>query len=163
MQTLMQTSLVALRRILRATELNARALGRATGLSVAQLLILEIVAASDRMAPSKIAQAAGISHATATSLIDKLERRRLVQRDRSEQDRRSIWVSLTDEGREVLASAPDPLQRVYSAQFGALAAWEQAMIVAALERVAAMLNAGAIDASPLLDVGAIDSPAKPDC
>jgi DNA-binding MarR family transcriptional regulator len=163
MESRMQTSLVALRRILRATELNARALGRATGLSVAQLLILEIVAANDPIAPSKIAQAAGISHATATSLIDKLESRGLVARTRGEVDRRIIWVSLTDEGREALANAPDPLQRVYSAQFGALPAWEQAMIVAALERIAAMLDAGAIDASPLLDVGEIDSPAKRDC
>mgnify|MGYP003700993623 FL=1 len=30
------------------------------------------------------------------------------------------------------------------------------MIVAALERVGAMLNAGALDAAPLLDVGAVD-------
>lgn len=156
-----QTSLVALRRILRATELNARVLARSTGLSVAQLLVLEIVAATHHISPSKIAHEAGISQATATSLIDKLERRGLVVRTRSALDRRVIWVSITDDGRKMLDDAPDPLQRVYSSQFGQLADWEQAMVIAALERVAAMLDAGDIDASPLLDVGAVDAPTKP--
>ena len=39
--------------------------------------------------------------------------------------------------------------------FEALADWEQAMIVAALERVAQMMDASEIDASPVLDLGDI--------
>lgn len=156
----MQTSLIALRRILRATELNARELARATGLTVAQLVVLEIVAASGEVSPSRIAQEAGVGHATATSLIDKLERRGLVKRTRGSTDRRMVWVNVTDAGKRMLAEVPNPLQRVYSQQFDKLAGWEQAMIVSALERIATMLDAGSIDASPLLHVGAID-PAEP--
>lgn len=151
-----ETSLIALRRILRATELNARTLARATGLTTPQLIVLEIVAAAGRLAPKDIASRAGVGQATATALVDKLEARGLVTRTRGEQDRRVVWVAATDAGREMLKAAPDPLQRTFSQQFEALADWEQAMIVAALERVGAMLNAGTIDASPLLDVGAVD-------
>ena len=42
--------------------------------------------------------------------------------------------------------------------FQALQDWEQAMLVASLERVAAMLNAQGIDASPLLTLGDISRP-----
>ena len=66
-----QTALIALRRILRATELNARTLARATGLTTPQLIVLEIVAAAGRLTPKDIAARAGVGQATATSLVDK--------------------------------------------------------------------------------------------
>ncbi|WP_173930977.1 MarR family transcriptional regulator [Chelativorans sp. Marseille-P2723] len=156
MENRTQTSLIALRRILRATELNARTLARATGLTTPQLIVLEIVAAAGRITSKDIATKAGVGQATATSLVDKLEARGLVTRTRSEKDRRVVWVAATESGHEMLEAAPDPLQRTFSQQFQALPDWEQAMIVAALEKVGAMLNAGAIDASPLLDVGPVD-------
>jgi len=151
-----QSSLIALRRILRATELNARTVARATGLTTPQLIVLEIVASSPRAQPKDIAAKAGVGQATAASLVDKLEARGLVERTRGEHDRRLVWVTATEEGRRVLESAPDPLQHVFSQQFSKLPDWEQAMIVAALEKIGAILNAGAIDASPLLDVGPVD-------
>lgn len=151
-----QTCLIALRRILRVTELNARTLARATGLTTPQLIVLEIVAAAGRATPKDIAAKAGVGQATATALVDKLEARGLVMRTRGERDRRLVWVSATPTGHEVLEAAPDPLQRTFAREFAGLKDWEQAMVVAALERVGEMLNAGAIDASPLLDVGAVD-------
>lgn len=151
-----QTSLIALRRILRATELNARMLARETGLTTPQLIVLEIVAAAGRATPKDIAAKAGVGQATATALVDKLEARGLVERTRGKRDRRLVWVSATVAGKRVLDAAPDPLQRIFANQFGALPDWEQAMIVAVLEKVGDMLNAGTIDAAPLLDVGPVD-------
>ena len=156
MENRTQTCLIALRRILRATELNARMLARETGLTTPQLIVLEIVAAAGRITPKDISGRAGVGQATASSLVDKLEARDLVTRTRSEKDRRIVWVAATDAGREILECAPDPLQQTFSQHFESLADWEQAMLVAALERIGGMLNAGAIDASPLLDVGAVD-------
>lgn len=156
MENRTQTSLIALRRILRATELNARTLARATGLTTPQLIVLEIVAAAGRATPKDIALAAGVGQATATSLVHKLEARGLVARTRGEHDRRLVWIAPTEAGHEMLEAAPNPLQRIFAEQFEALPSWEQAMIVAALEKVGDMLNAGQIDASPLLDVGAVD-------
>lgn len=151
-----ETSLIALRRILRATELNARMLARATGLTTPQLIVLEIVAAAGRATPKEIAGKAGVGQATATSLIDKLEARELITRTRSDHDKRVVWVAATEKGLALLQTAPDPLQKTFSERFRILPDWEQAMIVAALERVNALLNAGTLDAAPLLDVGALD-------
>ncbi|TKT69475.1 MarR family transcriptional regulator [Aquamicrobium sp. LC103] len=150
------TSLIALRRILRATELNARALSRATGLTTAQLIVLEIVAAAGRISPKEISGKVGVGQATATSLVDKLVARGLVARTRSERDKRVVLVSPTAAGHTLLEAAPDPLQKTFASQFEALPDWQQAMIVATLEQVGAMLNAGSLDAAPLLDVGAVD-------
>ena len=44
--------------------------------------------------------------------------------------------------------------------YEALDPWEQSMILASLQRVADMMDAGDLDASPVLHVGTID-PAMP--
>jgi DNA-binding MarR family transcriptional regulator len=88
-----------------------------------------------------------------TALIDRLQAKGLVARTRSDTDRRQTILTLTPAGTALAASAPDPLQDQFVARFDALEDWEQAMIVAALERVAHMLNAATLDAAPVLDLG----------
>lgn len=131
--------LVALRRVLGVAERNDRALARATGLTTAQLLVLRIVEDAGEITPKMIAQRAGVAPATATALIEKLARYGYLARRRSETDRRKYWVSLTSAGIEAIHSAPDPLHERFSEAFEAIPNWEQAMILAALERVNALV------------------------
>ncbi|GGE21084.1 MarR family transcriptional regulator [Primorskyibacter flagellatus] len=155
-------SLIALRRILRATEQYERDLAASAGLSPAQLRVLQIIAGKpDASAtPSALAQQMGVSQATVTSVVDKLVARGLVRRVPSETDRRQTNVILTVTGRSALDEAPDALQQRYVREFVKLEDWEQAQLVASLERVAAMMDAHLIDASPVLTVGAIDGKRK---
>jgi len=156
MESRVSDALVAIRRIVRAAEFASRDLARTTGLTPSQLIVLQIVAREGEPGAGAIAEAARLSQATVTALLDKLEARGLVIRNRGSQDRRRVSVELTEEGRRALADMPDVLQDRFAARFENLADWEQASIIAGLERVAALLNAEGIDASPVLDVGALD-------
>jgi len=156
MENRSDSALIALRRILRATELNSRLLASQTGLTTSQFIILQIVARESKVLPSAVAKSAGLTQATVTSLVDKLERHGLVKRRRDTEDRRRIWVEATAAGRKALADSPDLLQDRFQVAFLKLAEWEQAMIIAALERVSAMLDAATLDASPVLDIGELD-------
>ena len=148
-------SLIALRRILRATELYGRDLARAAGLTAVQVRVLQVIAETGRTTPTAIANRMGVSQATISALIDRLEAKGLVRRTRSDTDRRQTNLTLTDEGTAALSRAPDALQQRYVKRFEALPDWEQSMIVAALERVSALLDADQMDASPVLDPGEI--------
>jgi len=156
MQSRSETALIALRRILRATELNARALARQSGLTTSQLIILQIIGRMNHAVPSAIAREASLTQATVTSLIDKLELHGMVERRRDTEDRRRVLIELTDAGKRALSDAPDLLQDRFEARFSKLADWEQSSLIAALERIAYILDAESIDAAPVLDVGAID-------
>lgn len=149
------SSLVALRRILRASENSARQLARETGLTTSQLIVLEIVADAGETTPKVIAQRAGTTQATVTSLVEKLHQRGYVVRRRGETDRRQYWLSLTPEGRKALADAPDPLHARFTENFRKLLEWEQAMIVAALERVTHLIGADERDAADPLGVDVV--------
>ncbi len=153
-------SLIALRRILRATELYGKELANAAKLTAAQFRALQIVGEIGHATPSDIAARMGVSQATITALVDKLVARGLVTRERSERDRRQTNVTITAEGQATVDEAPDALQQRYVRKFEALEDWEQAQIIASLERVAAMLDAEDIDASPVLTTGDIHHGGK---
>jgi len=155
-------SLIALRRILRATELYGRTLAGTAGLTPVQVRVLQIVLSRDNATPKDIAKQMGVSPATVSTLLDRLAAKSMVERHRSEVDRRQTNILLTETGRNAIEGMPDPLQQKYVDEFEALEDWEQAMIVAALERVVSMLNASALDASPLLDIGEIHRSQPPD-
>lgn len=149
-------TLRALRRVLRATETGSRELAAATGLTPSQLLVLREIDAREWATPSAIAQAVQFSQATITAIVDRLVALNFVQRQRSETDKRQFRLSLLPEGVMALAEAPDPLQKRFTDRFDALPMWERAMILAATERLAMLMDANSIDAAPLLDSGQID-------
>ncbi|MFG6558986.1 MarR family winged helix-turn-helix transcriptional regulator [Sulfitobacter sp. 1A15299] len=153
-------SLIALRRILRATELYARDLAQAAGVTPAQLRVLQIVGEKKDPTAKTLANQMGVSQATVTALVDKLVARSLVSRQPSAQDRRQTNITLTTQGEDVLEEAPDALQQRYVRAFAGLADWEQAQLVSSLERVAAMLNVDSLDAAPVLATGELRTSKK---
>ncbi|WP_111731749.1 MarR family winged helix-turn-helix transcriptional regulator [Roseovarius amoyensis] len=143
--------LIALRRILRATDAYARELAQSAGLTAVQFRALQLIAETGQITATRIAQRMLISQATVTALVDKLVRKGLVTREKSSTDRRQTNIILTELGRATVDNAPDPLQQQFVKRFEALEDWEQSMLVASLERVALMLNAADLDVAPLLD------------
>ncbi|MEQ8440966.1 MAG: MarR family transcriptional regulator [Alphaproteobacteria bacterium] len=146
-------AVTVLRQILRATEAYDRIVTRSTGLTSSQLLLLQILEDSGPSLAGTISTKMGISQATTTSLLHKLEDKGLIVRRRGDTDRRQVWLSITDRGHETLAQAPEGLQIKFGERFATLADWERSMLIAGLERTAAMLDAENIDASAVLTIG----------
>ncbi len=151
-------TLKALRRILRAADLGSRNLAAATGLTPSQLLALREIEQRVETTASVLAAALQFSQATITNIVDRLEAAGLVTRERSARDKRQIILHATDAGRAAIEKAPDLLQTRFRERFVTLPGWEQAMILAALDRLAGILGADGVDAAPLLDAGVIDRP-----
>ena len=152
-------ALRSIRRILRAADQGGRRLAAETGLTPSQLLVLQEIERKGEVTPSVIAARLQFGQATVTNLVDRLTAAGLTTRRRSEKDKRQVLLAVTDKGRAMLASAPDLLQERFRDRFAKLPAWEQAMILAALERLGVILDAADIDAAPLIDSGLIDREA----
>ncbi|MCP5185471.1 MAG: MarR family transcriptional regulator [Pseudomonadales bacterium] len=153
MANLTDDVLVALRKIIRATDINSRRLGRQTGLTTPQLVVLRAIASSGEPTVTEISHAVSLSQATVTTILQRLETQGLVIKARSKADKRRVNVRLSASGRKLQQSAPLPLQEEFTERFSRLQAWEQYQIVSCLERVAAMMNAEKLDAAPLLAPG----------
>ncbi|MFV0278333.1 MAG: MarR family winged helix-turn-helix transcriptional regulator [Parahaliea sp.] len=148
--------LVALRRVIRATDLHSRHLAKTTGLTAPQILLLQTIRDRGEVTIGELAADISLSQATVTSILDRLEKRELVYRERSTSDKRKVHAYLTDQGTAVLKSAPLPLQAQFTRQFSDLQEWEQTMIISSLQRIAQMMDAEHIDAAPVLAIGTLD-------
>ena len=150
-----------MRQILRKTDIHARDLARAAGLTASQRMLLQVLEDEGEVSAGVLAARLGIAQATTTNILDRLEKVGLVQRRRHDSDKRRVLVSLTEEGFSRLRLAPDGLQELFAERFDRLEPWEQSMTIAALERISGLLGADSLDVAPLLDAGAIDRELPP--
>ena len=148
--------LIALRRLMRATDLHSRDLMKKIGLTTPQLLLLQSIKSRGEDSIRELSLDVNLSQATVTSILDRLVGKGLVTRKRSTQDKRKVHAYLTEEGKNIVKKAPPLLQESFIQQFRKLEEWEQHMIVSSLQRVAAMMDAHKIDAAPVLDIGVLD-------
>ena len=56
---------------------------------------------------SFLAHILGVTLSAVTALVNRLHKMGLVTRERQEQDRRQVWISITDKGLEVLKNVED--------------------------------------------------------
>ena len=68
-------------------------------------------------------------------------------------------MHLTEAGKQLLDQT-QPLQEHFIEKFSALDEWEQSAL-SSMQRIATMMDADQLDASPLLEVGAITKTLEP--
>jgi DNA-binding MarR family transcriptional regulator len=142
--------LIALRQIIRSIDIRSKRLVKQFGLTGPQLIILQEIARTEEITASELAKAISLSQATVTGILERLEKRDLITRRRSNSDRRRVKVSPTAAGRQLLEAAPPLMQESFVDQFDCLLNWEQHMILSSLQRLVTMMDAKQIDAAPIL-------------
>lgn len=142
--------LIALRRIMRAVDLYSKNLEKNYGLTSPQLIVLREINGSNGAPIGALAKMANLSNATLTGIVDRLEKRNLVERTRSSNDRRQVFVKVTSSGKDILKNAPPLLQDRFIKEFRNLNHGEQQLILKSLEKVASMMDAEQIDVAPML-------------
>lgn len=124
--------------LLRTNELFQHRFGqlyRDHGLTQAQYNILRILRGEGRELPSLEIAERMISVVPAiTNLLDKLEKRGWVRRERCEDDRRVWHVHLTEDGSELLDELDEPNLALHQKLVGHLTARERTQLLALLEK-----------------------------
>ncbi len=140
----------SLRRITRAIDLYSKKLAANHQLTGPQLVCLRVLSQVDQISPSELSKQISLSQATVTGILDRLERRDLLTRQRSSKDKRRVNLKLTPTGQHLVESAPTPLHQRFAEQLGALPGDKQALIDQVLAQVVEMMEAEDLDAAPML-------------
>ncbi|MDN3611496.1 MarR family winged helix-turn-helix transcriptional regulator [Vibrio ostreicida] len=150
--------LVSIRQIIRAIDLHSKRLSKESGLTGPQLILMRSIRELGEVTIRELSNHTNMSQATATTILDRLERQALIQRVRSVQDKRKVHAHLTEKGQEVLQHAPMPLQQNFINKFQRLEEWEQSLLLSSVQRISSMMNAEDIDVAPVLELGSITKP-----
>lgn len=144
--------LISIRKVIRAIDLHSKQLNKSSGLTGPQLLIMQEIARIKGVMASQVAKKINLSAATVTNIVDRLENKGLVERVRSTEDKRRVGLFLTDQGRNSLIDAPQPLQEHFIQKFCGLEEWEQSLLLSSMQRIATMMDATELDAAPVLEI-----------
>ncbi|MDA3901845.1 MAG: MarR family transcriptional regulator [Desulfuromusa sp.] len=148
--------LQALRRIIRAVDIHSHKLSTQHKITGPQLACLTVVEEEGPSTSSNLAKRVYLSPSTVVGIIDRLEEKRLVERNRSRVDRRQVHISITPQGRQLIADAPSLLQDTLANALVELPEIEQVSITLALEKLVDLMEARHIGAAPLLETGSLN-------
>jgi DNA-binding MarR family transcriptional regulator len=119
---------------------GAQAAPREDALTLSQFDLLQPLSDRESARVRDLAGEAGIAPSTATRILDALERRAIVSRRRSEDDRRGVTVRLTSFGREALRRQDDWLRGRQRAFYEGLPDTERELAPDLLARLAALID-----------------------
>ena len=105
-----------------------------------QLICLLTISEHQPITASKIAKQVHLSPSTVVGVLDRLEEKDLIGRERDKKDRRKVYIQLTDKGRELANCAPSPLQDKLAQALKSLSPLEQSTIALALEKIAVLME-----------------------
>jgi len=148
--------LVELRRIVRALDLQSKQLQKA-GLTGSQLMVLRALAQRGPLTANHLSQAVNLSQGTVTTVLDRLELKGQIRRERSPEDKRRLTITLTEAGRDALQHAPSLLHVSFLGAFRRLEPWEQTLILSSLQRVAGMMDTARVKPKPISDAECIET------
>lgn len=130
----------SLRRITHALAQHNRQLNDRFNLTVPQVLCLRQLLVKGPSTIGDLARSSYFSQATITGIVDRLESRGLVQRDRNDFDRRRVIVSFTDKGKELACDMPGPLQERFATELKALCEEDRDRIDMVLKQLVDMME-----------------------
>ena len=97
-----------IRALVRALHQSARTVERGTGVTNAQLFILQQLGGTHALSINELAERALTGQNAVSTVVERLVRRGLVRRARAADDARRVVATLTPAGRKLLERAPEP-------------------------------------------------------
>lgn len=139
----------SLRRITRLIALHSRQLSACSNITAPQLICLRaVINSGGPITATAISREIHVSASTVVGILDRLEDKGLIRRERGRQDRRIVFVTATEAGVALAQATPSLLQKRLADGLKALPELEQATITLSLERIVTLMEADSAVASP---------------
>jgi len=137
-----QEAALALLRTNDRLQIQFTRLFRRFGLTASQYNVLRILRGAGRPLPIlEIAEQTVTVVPGITGLVDRLEQAGLVERERCEEDRRVVFVALTEKAKRTLARIDEPLVELHRSVMSHLSKSDIKQLISLLDKVRAGLPA----------------------
>jgi DNA-binding MarR family transcriptional regulator len=128
-----ERSMNAIRSIVRALRINTRAIESKMGMSLAQLFVLQQLAARSANSLNELAERTATHQSSVSVVVRRLVESGYVSRTTSALDRRRLEIEVTPKGRQLLADAPTTVQTQLVDALRSMGGKEQSTLAALLE------------------------------
>ena len=103
-------SMQSLRRISKAIQDYSQEVSKKFGITGPQLWALKTICVNGSLSLGELSKMMYLHPSTISGVVDRLEKKGYVLRDRVQEDRRVVKVPLTPKGKKLVKRAPNPIQ-----------------------------------------------------
>jgi DNA-binding MarR family transcriptional regulator len=101
----------SIRRLVRAEYLDSQKMSKQYGLTGPQSLVLRLLIKKGALSSADLSRQMYVTPSNITGIIDRLEKKGLVERIRQQSDRRVVLITLTQSGKKLGKTIPDPIEK----------------------------------------------------
>ena len=143
--------LASIRRIIRAVDIYSRKVVKECNLTTPQHVCLLTIVDDGPLTVTELGRKVTLGQSTVVGILDRLDEKRMIKRERDTTDRRKVYVAATELGKAAIAKSPSPLQDKLADALSKLSELEQSTITLSLEQICEMMEAQKIEAGPILE------------
>ena len=140
---------VSIRKLVRAVYLDSQKMSKQYGLTGPQSGVLRILASRGSLSSADLSRALYVTPSNITGIIDRLEKKGLVERIKKEGDRRIALIALTEAGTKLGKSLPDPIEKRFIAELADLETEHVQILAMAMKQILNLIDSEGIGATPL--------------
>lgn len=148
-----------IRRVFQVVNEQSKKVEKVTGLTGPQVWAIKVISESAPVRVSDLAKKMYLHPATTVGILDRLEKRGLIARTRSSEDRRVVEVTLTGEGRILVDNSPEVASNMITHGLESLNIPELAIIYHGLDRLTQILDASGLPPT-LIGTSEVNLPRK---
>ncbi len=148
-ESVIQDLVWSIRRLVRAVYLDSQKISKRYGLTGPQSAVIRNLFNKGPMSSADLSRNLFVTPSNITGIIDRLEKKQLVERIKKEGDRRVALITLTDTGNELSKTLPDPIMKKFIAELADLEPEHVQLLAMAMNQILNLIDADEVEGEPL--------------
>jgi DNA-binding MarR family transcriptional regulator len=148
-ESVIQDLVWSIRRLIRAVYLDSQKISKRYGLTEPQSAVVRNLYNNGPMSSADISRNLFVTPSNITGIIDRLEKKQLVERIKKEGDRRVALITLTDSGKELSRTLPDPIMKKFIAELADLEPEHVQLLGMAMNQILNLIDTEEVEEEPL--------------
>jgi len=139
----------SIRKLVRAVYLDSQKMSKQFGLTGQQCVVLRLLLNNGSMSSTDLSRLMYVTPSNMTGIIDRLEKKDLIERMRKEGDRRVALILLTDSGKNLSVGIPDPIEKKFINQLADLELEHVQLLAMAMNQILNLIGTEETEEEPL--------------
>jgi DNA-binding MarR family transcriptional regulator len=139
----------SIRKLVRAVYLDSQKMSRQFGLTGQQSLVMRLLLNNGSMSSADLSRLMYVTPSNMTGIIDRVEKKDLIERVRKEGDRRVALITLTASGKTMSERIPDPIEQKIISELADLEMDHVQLLAMAMNQILNLIDTEDIEAESL--------------
>lgn len=130
----------SVRRLVRAVYLDSQKMSKRYGLTEPQSAVMRNLFNNGPVSSADLSRSLFVTPSNITGIVDRLEKKQFVKRVRKDGDRRVVLITLTESGKELGKTLPDPIMKKFIAELADLELDHVQLLAMAMDQILNLID-----------------------